>query len=916
MNLSADSVRFLIAFFLVVTSVATMAVPEDEVESVADSRSLEWFVKLPGELERELEADEEGGVRATIALPAGGLVYATRQRETLRPNRSDFEANRLAMDVKMVSGSDEPVRCNLFVKDKDGYWFQSREDFAVEPNQWRCLSVPLPADANGLRPVGHRAAWDGQFVVAIHTIGVSLYDGESRDVRVFCRPPRFEGARNERGKPLRVVDWRMPSMTGLHEMIKATFKLSREYFNPFDPEEIRVDAEVMDPNGDIHRWPAFHTRDWERRIRHNMESLSPVGVAHWEWRYTPTLTGEHKIRLIVEEDAVGEDDQDASDSQEESEPETAAENRVVESDVDVDGTTDESGVSEGATANSATEPKGDRLVTPWRTLRVEPSEEHGFVRVCAADPQYLELTTGEFFYPIGFNLHTIRDERSEERLKTGYVPDRGTFAYDDYFAAMGRQGVNATEIWMAAWSTALEWTSAQREYRGLGWYNMANAWKLDHILDSAGKHGVTVQLVLDNHGKLSDGIDPEWENSPFNRDNPFAVADGGFLKNTREFFTSDEARRFYRRRNRYIAARWGAFTNVFGVELWSEVDLVSGHKAAYKSGESVDWHRAEATYFKKLDQGGHVVTTHTCADYQNTLGHRKLFDLPEIDYVVGDGYRNPKISIVEHMRRHQRALRDFKKPIIITEYGGTHQASAVEILLADLHGGLWSAFFKGEGGGPFLWWHDFVHANDYYPHYQGFAAFLSDVDPRGKDFVFSEAPVFGEPFHGDGRERLRPCGMVAGEPLHPFAPTWRIMALAKQPPLAFSQESLRFELDAFASNVNTTLGCLTLGDADERYGWVFVKDAMRRYPVDCPMKIPPPRSTQSVALRDLRPDADYMVRFQNTMTGETLEERGVHTDHSGLIRFALPPFINDVAFKVRRRVVVNQSDETKTANAK
>ena len=67
---------------------------------------------------------------------------------------------------------------------------------------------------------------------------------------------------------------------------------------------------------------------------------------------------------------------------------------------------------------------------------------------------------------------------------------------------------------MCSWWVSIEWYRKWPGYHGLGRYNMQNAWKLDHVLDSAEKHGMYIQLVTTNHGQFSNYIDREFEFNP------------------------------------------------------------------------------------------------------------------------------------------------------------------------------------------------------------------------------------------------------------------------------------------------------------------------------------------------------------------------------------------------------------------
>ncbi len=751
-----------------------------------------WFVKPGVEAPCSLVPAEDGLVQTELGFTGSCLLYLEKDRQRLRPSAEELGKGSLSLQLKADWDGAGPLQANLFVQDKDGAWFQSQESVKLEPGRWQMLRVGLAATAHELVPVGHESTWSALHAASLHTVGVSIYGPPADSVRLACRKLGLTGRRPR--PELSVHHWRLPSAGEAYETIESHFELSREYANVYDPDEIQVDVEASGPSGRVVRFPAFFTQDYRRHLHYNREIVRPIGKPHWAFRFTPPVAGEYQLRLVVV-DRSGE------------EPETVS--------------------------------------SPWRVLQVSASERPGYVRVSGQDPRFFELTTGQFFYPIGFNLHTIKDVRSEKRLNLGVLPDKGTYSFDEYFEQMQANGVNAAEIWMASWSLALEWSSARRDYYGLGRYSLANAWKLDYVLNTARDRGIYVHLVLDNHGKMSSHSDQEWSDSPHNLKTDFAAADGACLNQPVEFFDNAQARRYYRNRNRYIAARWGAQTNIFGIEFWSEGDLITNMQKAYDDGRYVDWHRQMAREFRELDQGEHLLTTHFCGDYNKEIKYRNVCELPELAYVVADAYRG-KTPFVEHMIKHQEALKIFGKPLLVTEFGGTSQAGDYALLRADLHGGLWAAFFTGQAGTPFLWWHAFIHKLKHYQHFKGLAAFMEGIDPRGKEYVFGQAAV-GQ--------------TVVGEE---------------------------------AAGPNPDVGCLTAGNSQEFYGWIYHKQTMVAYPESAEEL--PEITNQTVAVQGLG-QADYLVRFFDTVSGQEVVRLTCEVGEAPL-QLAVPAFRGDLAFKV------------------
>jgi hypothetical protein len=80
--------------------------------------------------------------------------------------------------------------------------------------------------------------------------------------------------------------------------------------NPFDPDEIEIDAEFFSPTGRRLRVPAFVTQDYERQLVDGREELLPLGDLVWKVRFTPDEEGDWTwswvARMPDDEEAGGE----------------------------------------------------------------------------------------------------------------------------------------------------------------------------------------------------------------------------------------------------------------------------------------------------------------------------------------------------------------------------------------------------------------------------------------------------------------------------------------------------------------------------------------------------------------------------------------------------------------------------------
>ena len=69
--------------------------------------------------------------------------------------------------------------------------------------------------------------------------------------------------------------------------------------NPFDPESIALDLEVIQPSGQRLRVPGYFQREFDRRLEGNREVLTPRGEGNWRLRWLPLEAGRHTLVATV-----------------------------------------------------------------------------------------------------------------------------------------------------------------------------------------------------------------------------------------------------------------------------------------------------------------------------------------------------------------------------------------------------------------------------------------------------------------------------------------------------------------------------------------------------------------------------------------------------------------------------------------
>jgi len=451
--------------------------------------------------------------------------------------------------------------------------------------------------------------------------------------------------------------------------------------NPYDPDQIAVDAVVTAPSGAERRVPAFWWEGFERSLVGAKEQLRPTGESGWRVRYTPTETGTHSFRVELS-GAVG-----------------AAE---------------------------------------WTggVIRVREADDRGFVRVSAANPRYFAFDDASPYFALGHNVC--------------WPNDAVTYDYADYFASMEAAGENYARLWMGpGWSPfSLQHAG---EGGGLARFDQGRAWRLDYVLDLAERRGLYVMLCLESFNYLR-ATDPY----PSYDTNPYRAEVGGPISSPAEFFTDEEAKRWFRNRLRYLVARYGHSTHLLAWEFWNEVDLCEG----FDPPVAAAWHGEMARYLRDTDPYDHLITT----SFAHTPGYGVVDGVSGLDFVQSHSYGAPDMmGTMSYYAERKHAA--FGKPHVFGEFG---VGAFAEWLTEDpdgihLHEGIWASTMSGDCGCAAIWWWDgYVRPRNLYYHYAALARFL-----EGAPF---DRPGFGpldlpEPDVGPARfERPRTVEVLGAAP--------------------------------------------------------------------------------------------------------------------------------------------------------
>jgi Secretion system C-terminal sorting domain/Domain of unknown function (DUF5060) len=341
-----------------------------------------------------------------------------------------------------------------------------------------------------------------------------------------------------------------------YEKAEASFTIGATYANNYDPSVVQVDAEITKPSGATVTFPCFYyvPCTFAAQSATFWQATENSGGASWLLRFAPSETGTYSVRIKVTEN--------------------------------------------GSTVSYSLP----------RTFTVVAGSGKGFVRLDAANNQFMRFDNNTPYYPVGTNVAW------NDQTLTQY--------YQSYFSNISNNGMTWTRYWLTDFARqALEWKASHWSnwYSGLGQYSQKAAALLDNVLDQCAAKGCYMQLVLQHHGQFSNSVNAEWSDNPYNSSN------GGPLSSASQFFNNTTAKAQTKKQYRYIVARWGFSTHILAWEFFNEVNYTDG-----VATEIDTWHDEMGLYIKSLDIHNHIVTTSThnsnalLASFDNNTGLDQL----------------------------------------------------------------------------------------------------------------------------------------------------------------------------------------------------------------------------------------------------------------------------------------------------
>lgn len=472
-----------------------------------------------------------------------------------------------------------------------------------------------------------------------------------------------------------------PSVEIYHPLTFSIAIDPARYTNPFDATDIELVGVFTAPSGAQFTMPGYWMQPFENdcmaQTGCTSEALRAVGEPLWRVRFTPTEVGSWTFTLQVRDD-----------------------DEIVE--------------------------------TEAGQFTVEAGEHPGFIRT-ASNGRYFRFDDGSAYFPIGHNLGW------------SWEGGGGVNAYQQWFEELRANGANSARIYLdVPWFIGLEWGATAGDYRE----RQLDAARLDAVVELAEEYGITLQFALLWVQSLRFYSAPpveipteparpdthfDWERSPYN------AVNGGPIPMPEAFFVDEGARQFFKRRLRYVVARWGYSPQIFAWELGDELDTARGYDPQVVRA----WLDEMSAYLREIDPYDHLITAGSRA-FDPMLAAHEALDFSQVRYTQDLPLGQPTDIAAGVWGSLQPYFASAQKPVLITDFTLNPY---YEPLAADPDGlhvqqALWASALSGAGGSAVgAWWETYMMPRELSRYYVPLRAFTAGVDWASVAFTPREGGV-------------------------------------------------------------------------------------------------------------------------------------------------------------------------------
>ena len=452
-----------------------------------------------------------------------------------------------------------------------------------------------------------------------------------------------------------------------YDKFEVSFLLSQNFTNPYDPDQVSVEATFTHPSGNKTKIYGFYYEPYTIYFKQNDSYLhfNKTGNGLWKVRFTPQEIGGYTGTL-----------------------------KVVTPDYGI-------------------------ATTPIPSFLVTASTNPGFIKVSSSG-KYLVFQNGSFFYPVGQNIYPSSTQK--ETYKGQTVTEQ-----EMTLRSIADAGGNAARLrFDYPYNASLRWLN-KNNYQfdvwpghfGLNSINQMSAAKIDQAFELCSELHIYGNYVF----LRANAISPKNTRNIGWSYNPYNSANGGPASSTLDFLTNPEAKRLYKQELRYLVSRWAYSPNIMAIELLQELDWTLAHMTVVYNANVRDqvinatrkWSAEMTAYIRSIDPYKHLITTSgsmgesyitdiTKREHKSNLivnnmyvdGH---YDLAEQHIYISEQTTNKtNMTVLGVVGLAELITSRLAKPLIFGEWGLGNSAQLFDV--ADTqgigyHNAQWASMMRG-----------------------------------------------------------------------------------------------------------------------------------------------------------------------------------------------------------------------------
>lgn len=454
---------------------------------------------------------------------------------------------------------------------------------------------------------------------------------------------------------------------GQYECLEITFQTDAVFANPFDVDEIDIQAVFTTPSGTEVRYPAFYERaqrdlsqdfiperdqyDYDYDYDTKRFNFVPEEGDNWCVRFSWNEVGTYAFRIEI----------------------------VL---------------------------NGVKSICDGGTFSVIPSDDKGVIARSATNPQYLAYRdSGEQFIAIGMNNAQNWD----------------TFGYTRVMKAIAENGGNFARIWTG---TDLGYSSLTIENWNYGpnMYNLDMAEAFDRVTRVAKAEGVKLEVCFESFSSVNTSATNYGQ---FDNYSIYNTKNGGYIDVASDFWQDEGCRKDYMNRVRYLMARCMWDPNIVLWELFNEINGTYDMDEKSVQTDAADWCSDMRDYILSIDPYDRLVGV----SFHNgdKLDSWKTFaENCHLDFLQGHHYDAQDVAATMNLIS-VKGLK-YNDMVLIGEFGSMDDNRAKDPDWEYVHIGLWSGIHTGSACTPMYWFHQELVASGYQSYMKPLEKYIAAFD--------------------------------------------------------------------------------------------------------------------------------------------------------------------------------------------